>query len=343
MTLRKQLIFLWLGAVCLLNAQAAELHIYLVDVEGGAATLIVTPEREAVLIDSGWRREDGRDAKRIHEVATRLAGLKRIDYFITTHFHRDHYGGATRLSQMIPISNFLDRGPVVEPQQDPQFASLYTAYVRASRGERQKIWPGDEIPLKQGAVPLQLRCLASDGETIGGDGEPNPACSALQPGEDVLDENGRSVALLLRFGNFEFLACGDLTLNIESKLACPVDLVGKVDAYQVTHHGLKNSNHPVFVRSIQPTVALINNGATKGGDAQVFALLKSVPSLQDIFQIHLNLATGAEDNTARELIANLGPDEECAGHWIRLAVHPDGSRFTVTNGRNDVTRSYAVQ
>ena len=339
----KRLIVLCVGAGCLLNAREPELQIYLVDMEGGAATLIVTPQQEAVLIDSGWRREDGRDAKRIHDVATRLAGLERIDYLVTTHFHRDHYGGAARLGQMIPILHFLDRGPVIELKEDPQFASLYTAYVRASRGERQKIRPGDEIPLKQGKVPLQLRCVASDGETIGGDGEPNPACSALQPGEDVLDENGRSVALLLRFGNFEFLACGDLTSNIESTLVCPVNPFGKVDAYQVTHHGLNISNHPVFVRSIEPTVALINNGATKGGDAEVFALLRSVPSLQDIFQIHLNLTTAADENTSRELIANLGPDEECAGHWIRLAVHPDGSKFTVTNSRNDVTRSYAVQ
>ena len=87
---------------------AQTLDIYFIDVEGGAATLIVTPERESVLVDSGWRRVDGRDAKRIHRLATEQASITQIDYLITTHYHRDHYGGVGLLSGMLPIQNFLD-------------------------------------------------------------------------------------------------------------------------------------------------------------------------------------------------------------------------------------------
>ena len=192
-------------------------------------------------------------------------------------------------------------------------------------------------------MPLYLLCLASGGEAIAGEGDSNPACSALQPADEDLSDNAKSVTLLLRYGNFEFLNCGDLTWNIEAKLVCPANLVGQVDAFQVNHHGLADSNNPVLLASIQPTVALMNNGPKKGGAKDVFALLKSLDSLQDLFQVHLNLKTKAEENAPPELIANLGSEEGCAGHWIRLAVSPDGSRFTVTNGRNNLKRSYSVR
>src|SRR5581483_10443698 len=76
------------------SAAAAErtLDIYWNDVEGGGATLIVTPAGESVLIDSGNPGE--RDAGRIHKTASEVAGLKKIDHYITTHFHVDHFGGA---------------------------------------------------------------------------------------------------------------------------------------------------------------------------------------------------------------------------------------------------------
>src|SRR5687767_9281862 len=61
------------------SAVSGGLDIYFIDVEGGAATLIVTPEGESLLMDCGWKRDDYRDARRIHDVATRMAGLKKID------------------------------------------------------------------------------------------------------------------------------------------------------------------------------------------------------------------------------------------------------------------------
>ncbi|MDA2938934.1 MBL fold metallo-hydrolase, partial [Acidobacteria bacterium AH-259-A15] len=161
MIVRKLLSLLWLASFSL-YAQSG-LDIYFVDVEGGAATLIVTPQRESILIDTGWQREDRRDARRINEVATRLAGLPQIDYLVTTHFHRDHYGGVLQLSEMIPILNFLDHGPMTGLREDPMFTARYAEYQKAHRGQRRKIEPGDEIPLTQGEIPLRAVCLASDG------------------------------------------------------------------------------------------------------------------------------------------------------------------------------------
>ena len=61
-----------------LDAQSRNLEIYWIDVEGGAATLIVSPSGESMLIDTGFEVDD-RDAKRIY-TATQHAGLKKIDY-----------------------------------------------------------------------------------------------------------------------------------------------------------------------------------------------------------------------------------------------------------------------
>ena len=96
-------IFCWLT----LTAQADKtLDVYWVDVEGGAATLIVTPAGESILIDTG--NPGTRDAERIHAVATQQAKLKKIDFLITTHFHGDHFGGAAPLSQLMPIGMVYD-------------------------------------------------------------------------------------------------------------------------------------------------------------------------------------------------------------------------------------------
>ncbi len=95
------------------SAQQATLDIYWIDVEGGAATLIVTPEREAVLMDAGWDREDARDANRI-QAAMRDARIDEIDYFIASHFHGDHVGGLPALATRVPIREYIDHGDSVE-------------------------------------------------------------------------------------------------------------------------------------------------------------------------------------------------------------------------------------
>src|SRR5437762_13948512 len=84
-----------------LSAQAGKadrtLDIYWIDSEGGGSTLIVTPAGESVLIDSG--NPGGRDSKRIHRLATEAAGLKKIDFLVTTHFHIDHRSEERRVGK----------------------------------------------------------------------------------------------------------------------------------------------------------------------------------------------------------------------------------------------------
>jgi len=324
--------------------QAQNLDIYFIDVEGGGATLIVTPEREAILVDSGWRRDDGRDAKRIVSVLKEQAGLNQIDFLITTHFHQDHYGSVLRLAEMVPIKAFFDRGPITDLAEDPQFQVLYTEYMMANKGDRQTLRPGDEIPINKGKLPLKITCLAARGSVIQSQGTPNPECAQLKPNKKILpDENAASVALLTQLGNFEFFHGGDLTWNIEGGLVCPNNRVGRVDAYLVDHHGFKISNNPVLLHALAPEVTIMENGDEKGCDPEVVALLRSLPGVKASYQLHKDLKNKPQDNQPDEFIANLTPEAGCQGHWIRLRVAPSASTFEVTNSRTGNTQSYPIQ
>ncbi|QDV34142.1 ComEC/Rec2 family competence protein [Tautonia plasticadhaerens] len=334
------------------QAEGPGLEIYYIDVLGGAATLVVTPDRESILIDSGWPGLDDRDPKRIEHVLKDVAGLDHLDHLVTTHWHTDHYGGVAGLAKRVRIDRYWDRGlpsdgidgldfPDGPKPDDP----LLVAYLAASEGKRTVLRPGDMLPL-EGEVSALV--LASGGEVIGGDGAPNARCDDLPPDlpEDRSD-NARSLALVFRLGRFDFLDCGDLTWNIERQLVCPVDRIGRgearddaVDLYQVTHHGLDVSNHPTLVQTIRPTVTIMNNGPRKGGSAEVVRLLGSIPSIEANYQMHRNVTTGPEDNTDPALIANDSPE---GGQFIRVRVEPDGSRFSVQIGEDGPGRSFEVR
>jgi competence protein ComEC len=338
------LIALILGAGIAQSSKAeGTLDIYFIDVEGGAATLIVTPNRQSVLIDTGWKRPDDRDAKRIYDVASREAGLKQIDNLITTHFHRDHFGGILALSKMIPIGTFYDHGPMTNLAEDRGLKALYEDYQAASGGKHQTLHPGDVIPLKSGSQSIVLKCLVANATPIGGSGAENPLCAQAIQMEPDPSENARSLGFKLTFGRFSFLDLGDLTWNVESRLVCPNDLIGPIDVYQVTHHGMKISNNPVLIQTVHPTVAIMDNGPAKGVDPETYARLKSVASIKDIWQLHRNLASTDRDNAPEPLTANLAAESNCTGNWIKVAVSSDSKQYQVTNSRNGNRRAYSTQ
>lgn len=316
------------------------LDFYFIDVEGGAATLIVTPAGESALIDTGWGGFDGRDAKRIRQ-AMRQAGITAIDHLVVTHYHMDHYGGVAELAGLVPIKRFYDHGKMNSLTDDPQFAERYGAYQAAAKGQTIPLKPGDTIPLETaaGAAPIKLSCVASHAAVIGGGGaRANPACPQDAPNEDTSD-NARSVALLLKFGDFEFLNLADLSWNVSKRLVCPVDRIGEVDLYQVTHHGGNISNNPALLRSLSPTVAVMINGPRKGGHPDTVKWLRETPSFKALYQLHRNVQTTAEQNAPDEFIANLDeqPDE---GNMIMVSVDAAKRVFTVVNGRTKESRSY---
>jgi competence protein ComEC len=299
------------------------------DVEGGAATLIVTPSGESVLIDSG--NPGGRDSARIHKAATE-AGLKRIDHLITTHLHVDHFGGAAELSKLIPIGMVWDNGiPDTDPdgRNDASWPLKIKAYREMAAIKREVVKPGTQIPLKQrdGAPKLSIRCIGAKQRFADrADAAPNDCADAKQKEKDTSD-NANSIVTLIEFGKFQLFVGGDLTWNIENNLVCPKNLVGEVDVYQVTHHGLDVSNNPLVVKALKPTVTVMSNGTTKGCGAETFATLKSVPSVQAMYQIHRNLRQDSENNTAPEFIANL--EKDCQAVPIKMSVAADSSTYTI--------------
>src|SRR5688572_13981129 len=126
------------------SAERSPLELYWVDVEGGAATLVVTPAGESVLIDTGMPGE--RDPKRIVKAA-REAGLKQIDHLIITHFHIDHFGGAADIAKELPVINLYDNGIPENNPDNPKDNSRWNEWIKPYRemktGKRVTIKPGD--------------------------------------------------------------------------------------------------------------------------------------------------------------------------------------------------------
>jgi competence protein ComEC len=310
------------------------LEIHVIDVEGGQATLFVAPSGESLLVDTGWAGFNGRDADRI-AAAVQKAGLSRIDYLVVTHYHADHVGGVPALAAKVPIRTFVDHGPTVEQGDQP--ASLYQNYLAVrNKAAHLLARPGGTIPVKG----LDIRIVSAAGEVIAkplpGAGKPNPLCGSYAPLDPDPTENARSVGMLITFGRFRMLDLGDLTWNTEHDLVCPNNLLGTVDLYLTTHHGLNLSGSPQLVHAVHPRVAVMNNGARKGGIPSAWTIVKSSPGLEDLWQLHYAVDGGADHNVAEPFIANSGDEE---GHEIRIVAQRSGS-FEVTNTRNGHSKTY---
>ena len=320
-----------------LHTQApAPLEIYWIDVEGGAATLVVTPDRDSVLMDTGWPRADARDAGRI-QAAMRDAGVTEIDYLLISHFHPDHVGGLAALAAEVPIGQVIDHGDSVERDSD-RGRPIWDAYVALVAGKRRTVVPGDKLPFRR----LEFSFVASHGVFIDTlePQPPNRLCETAAAGPTVPGENARSLGYLLSLGGFQFLNLGDLTPDHEYHLACPQNRLGVVDLYQVPHHTGGGAARPELTWALRPTVAVGNNGPRKGGSLESYAVVRDTPGLQDVWQVHRAMAADDAGNTDPQLIANLTEEDGCLGHWLKATVQPDGRSWTMTNGRTGYSRNY---
>lgn len=349
------------------RAQNAMLDIYFIDVEGGHATLYVSPTGETLLVDSGSR--GGRDSGRIMDVLAE-AGVRQIDHHVLTHYHSDHVGGLLELAAQIPIRHFIDHGQTVEAGEP--VLGFYQAYAELyGKARHTMVEPGDKILF----AGVDVTIVAAAGQVLtaplSGPGVPNPSCAGFEERDEsrVDAENPQSVGFMMRFGQFRTVNLGDLTWNKEFELMCPSNPIGAVDLYLASHHGIDQSGSEVLVHALRPRVAVMNNGPRKGGTPQTNRIIYSSPGLEDLWQLHWSYSGGLEFNPPGLLIANfeepaaiataLAPPDPAAApapgsapgrgrgqmpphspaHWIKVSAQADGV-FTVTNTRNGFSKTY---
>ena len=354
------LIFLLFAVSAL--AASKTLDIYVIDVEGGNATLFVSPSGESLLIDTGNAGAAApRDAGRI-VAAMKDAGLERIDHLITTHWHGDHFGGMAELASKVPIREFIDHGPNVQPAQvaDDFLEKTYPQLLAKSKHTIAK--PGDKISISG----IDVRVVSSAGEVIKtplpGSGARNPYCANFKGGDNNA-EDPQSVGTYIIFGKFRTAHLGDLTKNKEFELMCPTNRLGSVDVLLGLHHGQATSNSEVLVHALHPRVAVMNNGTRKGGEPEVMKTVHSSPGLEDLWQLHFSQLSGQEYTVPGMFIANAIDDAQTAmpivpisapqpgpnapappahngtAYWIKISAQQDGT-FTVTNARNGFSKTY---
>jgi competence protein ComEC len=343
------------------------LEIYVIDVEGGNATLFVAPSGESVLIDTGNVPPGAvRDAERIM-AAAKDAGLTQIDHLIITHWHGDHFGGAAELAARIPIKQFIDHGMNVQPtpQVDEFLAKTYPALY--GKAVHTIVKPGDKIAMNNSATNLDWRIVAAAGQVmktpLSGAGKPNPYCAETKPMDPDPTENAQSVSSYVTFGKFRVVHMGDLTWNKEMDLMCPNNRLGTADLFIVSHHGQPISNSPALVHALAPRVAILNNGTRKGGQPEAMKVIYSSPGLEDLWQLHFSLLSGEEYSAPGVFIANTYDDQPATlpvapmtppapgpsvppapahngpAYWIKVSAQPNGT-FTVSNPRTGFSKTY---
>jgi beta-lactamase superfamily II metal-dependent hydrolase len=324
------------------SADKNDLQIYFVDVEGGQATLFVTPDKHSLLIDTGWPGNDGRDADRIL-AAAKLAGINRIDYVLLTHYHDDHAGGVPQLVDRIPVGTFLDHGENIDTKPGGRTVEVWNAYqkvIATGKYKRVSAHPGDVFPIGS----MKTTVVSSDGNAIDhnlpGGGEKNQYCDVVEKKPNDRSENSHSLGVLLTFGKLKILDLGDLTWEKERMFMCPVNRIGKVDILVVSHHGFIPSSSHALVDGIHPRVAIMDNAATKGGNIPVLDTIRNTPGLETLWQLHYSEEGGAEHNTAPEYIAN--PQGTDQGNYIVVQASRKGS-FTVSNSGTKQSKAYAAR
>ena len=344
------------GAVCLANPAAQTrtsktLDIYIVDVEGGNATLFVTPEGESVLIDTGNGGPAAvRDADRIM-AAVKEAGITQIDALITSHWHGDHMGAMAELAGRIPIRHYLDHGPNVQPAAavDEFLQKTYPGLV--AKAKHTVVKAGDTVPLKG----VEWRIVTSGRQIITkplpGAGQSNPYCAGFKPhtvnpvsGQPIGNtEDEHSVGSHLSVRRLSGVVPG--RLPVEQRIR--IDVSSQQARHTRVFARLPSWPAQLELRSAGPcTAAPCGRRSTtvfeKEGSRRRCACCIRVPGLENLWQLHVAQLSGPEYDIPGMFVANIVEDiQHSPAHWIKVSAQSNGT-FTVTNNRNGFTKTYVT-
>ena len=253
-------------------ASGGELTIRVLDVGpiDGDSILITSPSGKTVLIDAG----DTTKGKAVVE-ALKRNNIQQLDYFIATHPHPDHIGGAAEVFKAVKVLNVIDNGqlPSVPPglvapptktaagkkpappanTKTPKLASLtkfyddYKAAVSSSGAHYENAKPGTKYDLGGGALLTILApsepLFTKDKMTTGGN-----------------ESNANSIVARLDYGSFSMMLAGDAEEQTEHRLLTKeLDLRSRV--LKIGHHGSKYASSGDFLKRVQPEVAIVSCGA----------------------------------------------------------------------------------
>lgn len=305
-------------------ASAQNLRIYHIDVEQADATLVISPSGKTLLIDSG---KNGHGS-RIKAVMNKV-GVSRIDHFVNTHYHEDHYGGIDDLSNdsEITIGQAYDRGDKAFIPASKRNGKTYKDYQDAVGDGAEQLTRGETIPLDNA---MSVTCIATGGVVLQ---ELNPVTG--------VDENDMSIALLIQYGNFRYFIGGDFEHPTEEKIA-QRNLVMDVDIYQANHHGSDTSSAPNFLDDLKPAVIIISNGNHGGYKHPRQSTLNSYDTLSlkpKVFQTNKYMKGGVGGNVDDEFIADLESDDEDG----TILVSVDETAGTYTVSYRELSHSFQIK
>lgn len=190
---------------------------------GQSDSILIENSGKYALIDAGDRDDDGAVKSYLMN-----QGVKRLEYFVVTHYHADHFGGADTVVRDFEVGKtFVPNG-----NADTQ---VYQDFIHALSNKGLS-----------GSVPLEGSTFSLGNATL----------TFYNTDGNSSNENNNSLVVLLESGNKRALFTGDAEAEVERTLTN----IGDVDLFKVGHHGSNTSNSQAFINQIKPEYAIVMVG-----------------------------------------------------------------------------------
>jgi len=237
------------------NVLETDLIIHFIDVGQGDAIAIELPDEKIVLIDSGTHSSKTNLVSYLNTNVLKN-GSKNIDYFIITHPHEDHIGGANAIFENFDVLSFYR--PTVFSQSEKDFYEIeYGQEYANSLTICNTLIFNDVVLMAENENCYTTFYSYIDLPVIS---QNNYSFSFLTPQKIAYDNfNNYSPLIMLEYYDKTVLFTGDAEIEIENEyLGLGID--EPIDVLKVGHHGSSSSCSQDFLNRIQPQYAVISVG-----------------------------------------------------------------------------------